>query len=264
MQDRWSDVGGMRVYSRDGGGAAWIAPVLVLVHGVGLSGRYMIPLARHLRGRFRVHVPDLPGFGWSAGNPPAVTVREQAEALRDWMDALGLERASILGNALGSQVAIEFAVRYGDRTNRLVLVGPSPEPGARTPFRQLGRQLLNMPLEPLPMQALYALDHLQGGVVRMLRTIARTCDDPVETKLARVRAETLVVRGRFDRVVPQEWAQQVAGLLPRGELVVVPNAAHCVHFTRAAYVARLVAAFLERPEVAPRREVREASPQSAR
>ncbi|WP_292510847.1 alpha/beta fold hydrolase, partial [Methylobacterium sp.] len=49
---------------------------VILVHGLGMSSRYMIPLARHLAPHFRVYAPDLPGFGLSDKPHRALTVRE--------------------------------------------------------------------------------------------------------------------------------------------------------------------------------------------
>ncbi|MDQ3880940.1 MAG: alpha/beta hydrolase, partial [Chloroflexota bacterium] len=75
-------------------------------------------------------------------------------------------------------------------------------------------------------------------------------------KLPCVRVPTLVVRGGRDPIVPQAWAEEVARLLPRGRLVVIPGAAHAVNHDAPAALARVVLPFLtERhrniPEQAP-------------
>jgi len=239
LEDRWTTVEGNRVYARVGEAGGAPRPAIVLLHGVGLSSRYMVPLARHLRRHLDVYALDFPGFGWSGKSREPPTVQEQADDLRKWMDAVGLRHASLLGNALGSQVAIDFAYRFPERVDKLVLTGASPDPRSRNVARLYSWQLMNMPFEPPPMQLIYMLDTMQTGIVRMLKTMDRTCDDPIETKLPSIRAETLVIRGKYDQVVPQSWAEYITHLLPRGKLVVVDRAAHCAHFSRAAQVARL-------------------------
>ena len=244
LDDSWTTVDGNRVYARVAIEPGTPKPSIILLHGVGLSSRYMVPLARHLRATCHVYAPDLPGFGWSGKRRRPPTVREQTDDLSKWMDAVGIPRASLFGNSLGSQVAVDFAYHYPERTDKLVLSGPTPAPRTRTLPRLYARQLMNMPLEPLPMQLIYMVDYMQTGVLRMFTTMQRTCDDPIETKLPSIQAETLVVRGRHDQVVPQAWAERVAGLLPNGQLAVVEGAAHCAHFSKAAYVGKLMANFL--------------------
>ncbi|MGH9903531.1 MAG: alpha/beta fold hydrolase, partial [Pyrinomonadaceae bacterium] len=67
------------------------APTVVLVPGLGISGRYMIPTAVRLPHFARVYAIDLPGFGRSPKPPRALTVREHAGALCGWMSAMGLD-----------------------------------------------------------------------------------------------------------------------------------------------------------------------------
>lgn len=57
------------------------SPAVALVHGLGLSGRYMLPTARHLAPHFPVYVPDLPGFGDSSKPAKALDVPALADAL---------------------------------------------------------------------------------------------------------------------------------------------------------------------------------------
>ena len=69
----------------------------MLVHGLALSSRYMVPLGRRLAARgYDVLAPDLPGFGRTrkpagSGWPGGPNVREQADQLLAWMDACGIE-----------------------------------------------------------------------------------------------------------------------------------------------------------------------------
>ncbi|HKH20107.1 MAG TPA: alpha/beta hydrolase [Gammaproteobacteria bacterium] len=110
------------------------APAVVLVHGPGLSGRYMIPTASVLPGDFRVYVPDLPGFGDSDKPEEIFNVPELADWLVSWMPAIGLERASLLGNSFGCQVIADLAARHSDRVQQAILQGPTTPPEQRSWF----------------------------------------------------------------------------------------------------------------------------------
>lgn len=109
------------------------ATPLVLIHGSGLSGRYMIPTARELAPHFPVYVPDLPGYGDSGDPGRVLNIPQLADWLVAWMDAIGLERASFLGNSFGCQVIVDLAMRYPERTERLVLQGPTTPPTSARP-----------------------------------------------------------------------------------------------------------------------------------
>lgn len=99
---------------------------VILVHGLGMSSRYMIPIARHLAPLLRVYAPDLPGFGLSEKPRRAFTVRELADALAAWMHAVGVKRAAFVGNSLGCEVLLELALVHPQLVDRLVLQGPRP------------------------------------------------------------------------------------------------------------------------------------------
>jgi CBS domain-containing protein len=74
-------------------------PPLVLVHGVGLSHRYLMPYTVRLAEHFRVFVPDQPGFGLSYKPQRVLSLPELADWFPDWMDAIGMELAASMGNS---------------------------------------------------------------------------------------------------------------------------------------------------------------------
>jgi len=124
------------------------APAVVLVHGSGLSGRYMIPTARELTDDFRVYVPDLPGFGDSDKPPEIADVPQLADWVAAWMPAIGLEHAALLGNSFGCQIIADLAARYPDRVERAILQGPTTPPEERSSFWQFIRWRQNQRYNP--------------------------------------------------------------------------------------------------------------------
>src|SRR4051794_30941443 len=142
LGSRWDTVWGLRGHARVGGRGR---PV-VLVHGLGVSSRYFVPLAERLVRRYAVLAPDLPGYGRSGTPDRALGIEALAEALRAWLDRAELPTASLVGNSVGCQVAVELAARSPERVERLVLVGPTMDPSAPTLLRQsvrLARDLVH-------------------------------------------------------------------------------------------------------------------------
>ena len=118
MKPRAISVDGDRVAYR----AAGKGPVLLLVHGMAGSSvtwRYVIPA---LAEQFTVLAPDLLGQGQSDKPRGDYSLGGHANTLRDLMDALEHERASVIGQSLGGGVAMQFAYQFPERCERLVLV----------------------------------------------------------------------------------------------------------------------------------------------
>jgi 2-hydroxy-6-oxonona-2,4-dienedioate hydrolase len=218
---------------------------VVLVHGLVVSSRYMVPTAKHLAPHYRVFVPDLPGFGRSESPRRVLDVSGLSDALSAWMGALGIKRAALVGNSVGCQVIADLAVRHPGRVERAVLQGPTMDPKGRSVFRQAGRFLLDVPREPPSLVPIELLDLLSAGARRAWRTLRYALEDRIEEKLPYVRVPTLVVRGSRDPIATQRWAEEVTGLLPMGRLSVIPGAAHAANYGWDAQFAHIIHKFFD-------------------
>jgi pimeloyl-ACP methyl ester carboxylesterase len=166
---------------------------VVLLHGVIVSSRYMVPLALELGSDFRVHAPDLPGFGLSDGPDESLDVGGLADALLSWMDSAGLQTAALVANSFGCHVAVEAVARRPARFDRLVLQGPAFDPHAA---HTVALALAAHGRTRAPsLNAILARDLADCGPSRALATIRHALADRVEPKLSRIEVPTLVVRG---------------------------------------------------------------------
>lgn len=242
---RWVRVNGLWMHTRVKEDAAPPgAPALVLVHGLVVASRYMLPGAVRLARHFRVYVPELPGFGESDKPREVLDVAGLAEALAGWMEAAGLARALLLANSFGCQTLVELARRFPERVERMVLQGPTGDPATRSVFQQLVRWQVNSAREPAGMGRYILSDYRKAGLRRAWRTFRAQLADPVKEKLPQVQTPTLVLRGSRDAVVTQAWAEEVARRLSHGRLVVVPGAVHTFNFYYPRELERVVLAFL--------------------
>jgi pimeloyl-ACP methyl ester carboxylesterase len=117
------------------------APVLVLVHGLGASGRALERVAPLLAARFRVIVPDLPGFGDTGGAP--TTIEGMARAVLEVVDA---ETFVAAGHSMGGLVATALAELEPDRVTRIVLVNAPASYESRTAARGRAERILTLPV----------------------------------------------------------------------------------------------------------------------
>jgi 2-hydroxy-6-oxonona-2,4-dienedioate hydrolase len=220
------------------------SPVVILVHGMVISSRYMVPIAERLAPFCRVYAPDLPGFGESAKPARVLAVPELADALAAWMRATGLDRAALLGNSMGCQIIAHLAVRHPGMVERVILVGPTMDPRARTLRQQAARWFLDIPWEPRSLDVLTLRDSLAAGPRRLICTIRYGLEDRIEKQLPHVHVPALVVRGSRDTIVPRRWAEEATRLLPSGGLIQIPGAGHAVNYNAPSELARVVLPFL--------------------
>lgn len=236
-------VAGVRMHARVGGRQDAESPPVVLLHGLSISSRYMMPLAREVARWSLVHAVDLPGFGLS-GNPPAILgIPELTDATAAWIDANDLAPAIVLGNSVGSQIAVDLAARYPDRVAGIVLTGLALGGQRRGVLSQAARALIDAPREPLSLWPMQARDFIRAGPLRVLRTFRLAYDDGMSDAVALVSAPTLVVQGTRDPLDDPEWNRSLVDRLANGRLAVVPGGTHALPMSRPIILAALLREF---------------------
>jgi len=255
--------------------AAGAGDPVLLVHGLGATKLSFLPTVAALAGSYRAISLDLPGFGDSAKpllapyHPPFF-----ARSIVELMDALGIERAHVVGNSMGGRIALELGLRYPDRVRDLVLIAPSlawkrERPWA--PFVRLLRPELAL-VQATPRWVFESVVHriipaaadawVRAGVDEFLRSYltprgrvafyaaARNIylEEPhgakgFWTRLARMEARCLFVWGRLDRLVPIGFARHVADTLP-GARQLELDCGHVPQLERPAETHAAIEAFL--------------------
>jgi pimeloyl-ACP methyl ester carboxylesterase len=240
---RWTGADGARIHALShtvpGG-----LPV-VLLHGLAVSRRYLMPTARALAARRSVVVPDLPGFGRSDKPGRAYDVGRHAEALSEWLDRCGLDRICLVGHSFGAEVAARLAVRRPDVVAALVLAGPTTDPAARTWPRLVTRFAGDVLVEQPWQTALLAEGIAAARPWRVAATVSHSLRYVIEEDLVRLPVAPLVVGGRLDPITPLPWRAEVAAL-SGGTAVSVSEAAHNVLTTAPRRSAALIDAHVRR------------------
>ena len=100
LAERWTRVDGVDVFYRESPQPP-DAPVMLHLHGFGLSGRYLLPIAERLADEFHTLVPDLPGFGRSGRPVDPLDVPDLAHAAARFLDDRQVKSATLVGNSMG-------------------------------------------------------------------------------------------------------------------------------------------------------------------
>lgn len=257
-------------------------PALVLVHGLGSDlrawARNIDALARH----HRVVAIDLPGFGRSSKPMRPPTLRGWAAIVEDVCARLGLGEIVLVGHSMGAQIALHHALEHPGRARALGLVAPA----GFERFTAAESAWLRAGVDPMAtrsigawqvvarwLQAFHRMPPEAWPLVRdriaviggpdfdaycrtVAGAVAAMLAEPVIERLGEVQVPALVTFGREDRLVPNRWlhrrlvrgfADAAARALPRGELLLVPDAGHMVQFERPDAWNAAMLTFASRP-----------------
>jgi pimeloyl-ACP methyl ester carboxylesterase len=234
-------------------------PPLVLVHGLGSNGMQdWGRLVVSLSGQFHVYAPDLPGYGRSERPKGAdYSIPMQVEAVRAFMDAVGIERARVAGISMGGWIVSRLASESPERVTRLVVVdaaGMRPD-GPPIPAEVLlprneedVRQLIGAVRHKAPdlpsfvVRAILARRLQEEWVVRRALESMRDGGDWLNGTLARADMPVLVMWGKQDALISVDYAAALQAEFPRAELVVLDG---CGHVLMADCPEAFEGAFLE-------------------
>lgn len=236
-------------------------PPLILINGLAEQAESWFRNLGVWRQHFELHLPNLLVYEGSAlhrrideGNP--VDIDYLVEQLRHYLDHfVQTPPYNLVANSLGGKIAVEFAVRYPQQVDRLVLLCPSGlsdeerlpivEGVRRNDLRTVVQSVFHDPRHVDPGIAEYYQARVANRRWRvgLLRTIRGTMDHRIRDRLPEVVQPTLLVVGKQDRIIDPEQAIEAARLLPRGELVVLEDCGHAPQIEKAETVNSLVVDF---------------------
>ncbi|MFI9761260.1 alpha/beta fold hydrolase [Streptomyces sp. NPDC051963] len=277
MQETTYDVDGKKIFVAETGDG----PPVVMLHGggPGASGvsNYVRNIAR-LAERYRVIVPDMPGYGRSSkGVDGADPFGYLSGLIRGLLDELGLEKVHLVGNSYGGACALRLALDAPHRVDRMLLMGPAgagttravPTRGmksllsyytgdgpSRLKLETFIRNYLVFNAASVPDSAIE--DRYQASIdpeviasppaklpsgPGALRTLWKS-DFTRDPRLSRLSVPTLVLWGAEDKVNRPSGARMLADRMPNCDLYLVANTGHWVQFERADLFNRICSDFL--------------------
>ncbi len=250
LEGRWSLVRGTPVYHRahevEG------APVVLHLHGFAISGSYMVPTAALLADEFTTYVPDLPGFGRSPRPDQDLDIPMLADSAAAFLDSVGAERATVVGNSLGCAVLASFAQRHPDRLERAVMVSPAGGKQSQPLARAIGQLVRDAPREPPSMATLAVPDYVSFGVITTYKLFVALTRFPTFQALIEVDKPLLAVLGVRDPLLPPaERIKEIVRQMQVEQLTiaVLKDAAHAINYSHPRETADLIRGFVRGEEL---------------
>lgn len=223
------------------------AQAIVLVHGIGVSSRYFLPLAEELAKYYDVTVVDLPGYGTAPDPKHALSIAELGGVVAAYIQQELAGSAVLVGHSMGCQIVAHTVRDHPQLCDKLILLAPTVNKWERTRRMQAWRLLQDVMREPPYVSALVFGDYLRMGIGRYLRTLRSMIGDRIEDTLVECDLPTLIVRGMRDRIVSSQWAQYLVRHLAAGEVSEISDAPHVVQYKKSKEVARVCRMFIEKP-----------------
>jgi pimeloyl-ACP methyl ester carboxylesterase len=268
-------VSGLRISYRDVGQSE---EVLVLLHGGGPGASGSSNFHGNidaLSKRFRLIIPDLPGFGESDKKAFEGDYWKLAASCVDsLLEELGIASAHFIGNSLGGGTTLRLALDYPERVRRIILLGPAGASlSVLTPRPSEGVKVLSSFYDPPGpsvdrMEAFVRMmvfdagqiqesfiqerfaaataEGAQEGATSAVRSVLSSPEGQLWRRLSEVQHETLLVWGRDDRVVPVDGALFALQEMPRADLHVFGRCGHWAQSEQREDFEALALAFLTR------------------
>lgn len=251
---------------------------LLLIHGLGASCDYWRYNIRALSQGCRVYAFDLPGCGRSDKEIDEFSLDFAGEFVAAFMDAVGVDRASLVGNSLGGAVSLQFAIHYPHRLDKLVLVSSgglgrelglsfrlfkipllgelmawawSTKPGVRRTLRSIvydpqiiGDDFVDQlaELTPLPGAKEMLLSVAQAGIDFWGQNMRLL--EPLLRRVPEIEAPTLIIWGAQDPVIPVAHAHIAHRVIKNSQLHIFDHCGHVPQIEMPEEFNQLVLDFL--------------------
>ncbi len=253
--------------------------VIIFVHGLGSYSPAWQKNISVLKEKFRCIAVDLPGYGKSSKEIHSGKMEFYSDVLKELMDKLKIDKATIAGHSMGGQIGIVMALKYPDRVKSLILAAPAGFESFTAGQKQWFRDVMTVDLVKLtntqtiranvvsnfynmPEDAEFMITDrisfrgakdFENYCYTVVRSVNGMVDQPVIDFLEKVKQPTLILFGENDNLIPnpflnpgktEEIAKFGASKIPNNKLVMIPQCGHFLQFEKPEVFNRAVIDFL--------------------
>ncbi|MEI6806452.1 MAG: alpha/beta hydrolase [Myxococcaceae bacterium] len=201
------------------------AQTRLFIHGWGLRMEAFDKLLETLSADYPVLALDLPGFGDST-EPYFWGYEAYAQFISEFLDALGISQIHIMGQSMGGGIALTTAALFPERVRSVVIMN-----SAGIPMRDGQPSIINR-IQELWAQGFdrHILDSFLFNGLRHIKSLARSVSVPVKhdirSLLPRIQAPVLLAWGDCDKMLPIQFAYEMAALIPKAKVAPISGGFH--------------------------------------
>ena len=236
---------------------------IIFLHAYADSWYWFSRVLPLLSREFHALVPDQRGHGDSDKPECCYTTDDFAADVDAFMEAVGVEKATLVGHSSGGLIAQRVALEHPRRVGRLVLIGAPTTLVNNQTVTEAGEEMLTLedPISPEFVKGFVedTIHHpvpegfLERAVSESLKVPARVWRDYCEgvvlsvddtARLGEIGAPTLILWGEQDALLPREEQEWRAAAIPDATLKAYPETGHLAHWVRPEWVVRDLEAFM--------------------
>jgi 2-hydroxy-6-oxonona-2,4-dienedioate hydrolase len=241
---------------------------LVLLHGIGASAERWLPVAPSLSNYFRVIVVDIIGFGYSDRPKSRYTTDFFISFLQEFLENLHIDnKLSIIASSFSGRLATEFAIRFSNTIEKLVLAAPAGTKSLFTPaflhyifaahthaYEDALTAFRNMVYDPRIVTADLIKDfmnrmYLPHAIDVLDSTLKELSRSPqLHGRLSKIRNPTLLIWGENDPIIPKEEHASEYLEIPDSHVELIPQCGHTPFVEKPLEFTEIVLRFLSKQE----------------
>ena len=235
---------------------------LVLLHGIGASAERWSNVIPFFYKHFRLIVPDIIGFGYSDKPTVEYNMPFFVKFLENFLNSLGIKKASIVGSSFGGLVAAEFAFKNTNMVNKLILVSPAGTMKSSTKTLEeyilaalypthdnAWRAFINMAFDPRTVKEQTIEDFIDrmklpnAKYAFMSTMIGIRNTTNLSSRLNKILSPTIIVWGEQDEMIPVKNAEEYRNI-PNSNLQVIPKCGHTPFTEKPEVFSKIAIDFL--------------------
>lgn len=233
------------------------SPIIIL-HGWGLSGNKYLETQKILeKERYKVYVPDLPGFGYVEMINNSMVLGDYVSYLKKFLEKENLEKVILVGHSFGGRVSVKFAAKYPEMVEKIILTGaPLLRPklgikkyivskivvafGFMKKYFPLSVALL---LRKFIYKFIGEYDYLKAD--KMKQTFVNIINEDLANIIRKITIPVLLIWGENDKLVSIEIAKKVQKMIKNSKLTIVENQGHALPYKNSKIFSNLIINFLK-------------------
>lgn len=233
---------------------------ILLLHGLGGSLERWSKIIPFFSNNYRLIIPDIVGFGYSDKPHVEYSIEFFIKFIENFIQALNIDDLYVIGSSFGGLLALEFAIRFPNKVNKLVLLSPAGMMNRVTPtlnlyisaalyptFYNVATAYYEMVYDPRSVTEASIRDFinrmsLNNAKYAFMSTLISLKNNPDLKDRLKINIPTLLIWGKDDQLMPLKYAKDFK--IPNSKLVIFNNCGHYPHVEKVEEFNKTVVQFL--------------------
>jgi len=219
---------------------------IIFLHGWQANGKSFLPLVPYLYKKYKIFLPDLPGFGKSKSNPKLKSSFDYAKEIIKWIKSKKIKNIYLTGHSFGGKIAAIIAQKEPQLVKKLILIAPSGIKNKKLSvlyrIKAIIPQRIISTFSPFLKRLLASRDYKEAG--KLLPLLKNLVKEDLQKNFSEIKAPTLIIWGENDKELNKENGKTIKKLIKNSKLKIVEGD-HFPFLENPKKIAKLIENFIE-------------------